>query len=691
MVHQVVSVILLVLGFGFVVFFHELGHFLAAKWVGIKVEQFAVGFGQALFSWRKGMGWSIGSSRKKYEELIRARIEETERAGKQASENASEIAEPTYQQTAKAAEELGLGDTEYRLNWIPLGGYVKMLGQDDLKPGAANADDPRAYSKKSIGARMIVVSAGVIMNVILAAIGFMIVFLIGFKAPPTTIGTLMPNSPAQRAGLRVGDTILYIDNKWQYDFSKVGLTVALLHEGQDIPFVVSRPGPDGKPINLTVMVRPQRMDADPKGFLSIGIQPGWTLKGLPAEDYKLNVTRNPESGILATGETITAVRGEPADPEKDFYKLSQALQASNGQPVPVTITGADGKTRDAKVPPHFDKLFGTTPMNFGGLQPRIAVASVIKGSAAIDKLMPGDAIASATVSDLKQNPTEKQFLELVHKAIDEKKNISLDVVRDGKTISVKDLSLTAKWENGRGLGIAMMVDEQHPVTGDILPGSAAEKAGIPAGSTITAIDGQPVASWFDVRHLLDAEGLDKSHPTLHSLAVAGREKPFSLDLSSDELQFVHNVRVGDYLLTQPQELIRKTTSPLRAAQWGVGETRDFILQFYVTLERMREGSVSASNMMGPLGIVTVGSKFAFAGTDKLIWFLAMISANLAVVNFLPIPIVDGGLFTFLIVEKIQGRPLSGKAQVAWQIVGLALIGSVFLLVTYGDIHRMFLQ
>ena len=53
--------------------------------------------------------------------------------------------------------------------------------------------------------------------------------------------------------------------------------------------------------------------------------------------------------------------------------------------------------------------------------------------------------------------------------------------------------------------------------------------------------------------------------------------------------------------------------------------------------------------------------------------------------------VDGGLFTFLILEKIQGRPLSGKAQVAWQIVGLALIASVFLLVTYGDIHRMFLQ
>src|SRR5436309_10129403 len=91
-------VVLLVVGFGFVIFFHELGHFLAAKWVGIKVEQFAVGFGQAILSWRKGLGLRIGSSAAKYEELDRA------------------------------GQAEGVSETEYRLNWIPLGGYVKMLG-----------------------------------------------------------------------------------------------------------------------------------------------------------------------------------------------------------------------------------------------------------------------------------------------------------------------------------------------------------------------------------------------------------------------------------------------------------------------------------------------------------------------------------------------------------------------------------
>src|SRR4051812_40246842 len=163
----ILSLFLLVFGFGFVIFWHELGHFLAAKWVGIRVEQFAVGFGQALVSWRKGMGFQLGTSGRRYEKLQKA-----------VSEGDASIDLAKY------------GETEYRLNWIPLGGYVKMLGQDDLNP-AAQSDDPRSYNKKSIGARMVVVSAGVIMNVILAALGFMIVFMIGFSVPPAQVGGIV--------------------------------------------------------------------------------------------------------------------------------------------------------------------------------------------------------------------------------------------------------------------------------------------------------------------------------------------------------------------------------------------------------------------------------------------------------------------------------------------------------------------
>ena len=80
-----------------------------------------------------------------------------------------------------------------------------------------------------------------------------------------------------------------------------------------------------------------------------------------------------------------------------------------------------------------------------------------------------------------------------------------------------------------------------------------------------------------------------------------------------------------------------------------------------------------------------GTKVADTGMLNLLWFLGLISANLAVINFLPLPIVDGGLFLFLCLEKIRGEPVSIKTQVATQLIGIALIITVFLLVTYQDI------
>src|SRR5437899_5132901 len=161
---NILAIAALIFGFGFVVFFHELGHFLAAKWVGIKVEQFAVGFGHALFSWRKGVGLRFGNTQKDYRQRLDRYIEEHYKDNTLVQDRSG----LEYQNALIDAEKAtGLGETEYRLNWIPLGGYVKMLGQDDLRPNA-EAEDPRSYNRKTIGPRMIVVSAGVIMNVILA-------------------------------------------------------------------------------------------------------------------------------------------------------------------------------------------------------------------------------------------------------------------------------------------------------------------------------------------------------------------------------------------------------------------------------------------------------------------------------------------------------------------------------------------
>jgi regulator of sigma E protease len=103
---------------------------------------------------------------------------------------------------------------------------------------------------------------------------------------------------------------------------------------------------------------------------------------------------------------------------------------------------------------------------------------------------------------------------------------------------------------------------------------------------------------------------------------------------------------------------------------------------------MFQGSISPKSVSGPVGIFAAGYKFADRGTVWLTWFLSIISANLAVMNFLPIPIVDGGLFTFLIIEKIKGKPISPRVQAVAQVVGLAILLSVFLFATYQDIARL---
>src|SRR3954470_6954847 len=87
------SLLLLIFGFGFVIFWHELGHFIAAKWVGIRVEQFAVGFGQALFAWRKGIGFRVGSTQKEYDERAKVYLQEHEGGLKQTHELAETASE----------------------------------------------------------------------------------------------------------------------------------------------------------------------------------------------------------------------------------------------------------------------------------------------------------------------------------------------------------------------------------------------------------------------------------------------------------------------------------------------------------------------------------------------------------------------------------------------------------------------
>ena len=146
----IVRAALVVLGLGFVIFIHELGHFATAKWCDVHVTTFSIGFGPALpgCSWQKG-------------------------------------------------------ETTYKIAILPLGGFVQMVGEG--AENEENEDDPRSFKNKTVLQRMIIISAGVVMNVLLGAICFITVYrLHGVERPPAVVWKIDPGSPAWLKGVRTG-------------------------------------------------------------------------------------------------------------------------------------------------------------------------------------------------------------------------------------------------------------------------------------------------------------------------------------------------------------------------------------------------------------------------------------------------------------------------------------------------------
>ena len=123
-----------------------------------------------------------------------------------------------------------------------------------------------------------------------------------------------------------------------------------------------------------------------------------------------------------------------------------------------------------------------------------------------------------------------------------------------------------------------------------------------------------------------------------------------------------------------------------AVRMGMDDTRKFIIQTYLTLYGLIfSQTISPNQLHGALGIAKVGHDIQEKGFIHLLFLLGVISVNLAVANFLPLPIVDGGHFLLLIVEKIRGKRLAPKIELTIQYVGLCLIIGILLFVTYNDL------
>lgn len=199
--------------FGICVLIHELGHFLTAKWAGIRVEEFGLGLPPRLVGFRKreSGGWEViwfngpGTAEDTYEDKKPVSLQgSTNEKGSSAYPLASDGATPLHTERHH---------TIYSLNLLPIGGFVRMPGENGEVNDEGGYYDPQSFAAKTAGKRIIVLAAGVTMNIILAMFLFMFAYGVGQPVSPAQVGQVEVNSPAQVAGLRSGDTIISLNGQ----------------------------------------------------------------------------------------------------------------------------------------------------------------------------------------------------------------------------------------------------------------------------------------------------------------------------------------------------------------------------------------------------------------------------------------------------------------------------------------------
>jgi regulator of sigma E protease len=188
--------------FGLLVLVHEFGHFITAKWAGIRVEEFGLGFPPRIVGFRKRDegGWEVI--------WFGERQKEEDRYDSQKQTPFSGTSGGVIQPGAPVSNH-----TIYSLNFIPIGGFVRMPGENGDINDATGSYDPQSFAAKPAGKRLIVLVAGVTMNVILAMVLFTFAFGFGEPILLPQIGVVVPGSPAAVAGLRPGDTIVSANNQ----------------------------------------------------------------------------------------------------------------------------------------------------------------------------------------------------------------------------------------------------------------------------------------------------------------------------------------------------------------------------------------------------------------------------------------------------------------------------------------------
>ncbi len=233
--------------------------------------------------------------------------------------------------------------------------------------------------------------------------------------------------------------------------------------------------------------------------------------------------------------------------------------------------------------------------------------------------------------------------------------------------------------------------DMTPVVGSTLPGSPGQKAGLKPGDTILEVDGKPIATWFDVVGIISAKPNQpvsmkiKRDSGVFKIAVTPEAvKEMGPDGKEVTIGRIGIQRMGDAMPFHVVEAKNPFQAVYKAAE-GTGRMAYFI---WDTIVKLVSGSFSLNTLGGPIAIVQESGKAAAMGVFSYLMFMAIISANLAVLNLLPIPILDGGHLMFLAIEGVRKKPLSESTQMILQRAGLMILIFIMVFALHNDIVRL---
>ena len=627
----VANVLLALVGFSFLILIHEFGHFIVAKKLGIRVDAFSLGFGPHI-----GKKW---------------------------------------------------GGTEYRLSLIPLGGYVKLAGEEPQPGREANPDE---FYGRPPGHRAAVLLAGPGMNILFAFLAFMVAFGLGVKVVPALVGGTVPGSPAWEQGLERGDKIVSINGRTgPLDFEDLTMASVLSSPRDGIRLAIQRG--EGKPFPVLLKARYE----EDLGIQRVGVRMPSSME--IAQTTKVDgVDRVAEAGLKERDRIVMAGVKRDADkpaklvPVKTPFRFDEIVLDSAGKPIVVAYErkekGPDGRAttrlgravvQPGRAEPAMGRLFGlslssnvvsniraNTWLGAAGLRKgdrltRVA-GKAVRHEGEIEAAFA--AAAGKEVPIVYERPAEEKAgpegaapadkpapkAELVHAKVTPPPNVDLErVALFGRLQTVNHL----------------------------VPGFPAERIGVKLGDRLLSFGGKTIEKQED----------------LHEAVAEVGDEPTTVSWERDDKVFVRSdVRTEPRWLcgiAWAPDQVSQPTDPITAVTLGTRKAVLWAVRIYQTLAAVVTSRVAARHLGGPIAIAQITYAAARRGIPKLIYFLGLISINLGLINLLPVPILDGGHMVFVVAEKLRGKPVNERVQIAASYVGLFLIVALFLFTTFNDIWR----